>query len=283
MTFFARATKSYDGVVVEDESWKAVPWLMLFGFVRAAGPLEHAAGKITRWPSRPPRPLPSGKPGNVLTRWLALVPAASHEPAEAAGRDLLDRYAEPQRRYHDGRHLAEVLAAVDRLADDAARPDVVRLAAWFHDAVYDPEARPGVNEESSAQLAVEVLPGLMVPADRVDAVAALVRLTGTHDISELSQDGPDDDAALRRDGEVLCDADLAILGSAPERYAAYTADVRVEYAHVPDELFRSGRRAILGSFTDRARIYRTATAFAAWEQTARANLAAELAALTGSH
>ena len=39
-----------------------------------------------------------------------------------------------------------------------------------------------------------------------------------------------DDAA----GHVLSDADLAILGASAERYAEYAADVRREYAHVPD-------------------------------------------------
>ena len=56
------------------------------------------------------------------------------------------------RGYHDTRHLAEVL---DRLADLGCDSVVVRLAAWFHDAVYD--AAPG-DEERSAQWAERALP-----------------------------------------------------------------------------------------------------------------------------
>lgn len=62
--------------------------------------------------------------------------------------NLLARWAEPQRRYHTTAHLAQVLDRVDTLAGHAADPDVVRLAVWFHDAVYRPDRTE--NEERSA-------------------------------------------------------------------------------------------------------------------------------------
>ncbi len=46
-------------------------------------------------------------------------------------------------------------------------------------------------------------------------------------------------------GALLCDADLAVLGSSPQRYGRYAADVRREYAHVDDAAFREGRTAVL--------------------------------------
>jgi predicted metal-dependent HD superfamily phosphohydrolase len=201
----------------------------------------------------------------VLDQWLPLVAGAPSRLAESAGRDLLDRYAEPQRRYHDNRHLAEVLAAVDRLAEHADDLTAVRLAAWFHDAVYEPAAPPGANEEASARLATQVLSRLEQPADRVAAVAELVRGTAQHE------------PASAADTAVLFDADLAILAS--PRYAQYAADVRAEYAHVPEAAFRSGRAAVLRGFAARPRIYLTPTAHELWEAAARANLAAEIATL----
>lgn len=205
---------------------------------------------------------------------MPLVAAAPRGPAEAAGRDLVSRYAEPQRHYHDGRHLAEVLDAVDLLAEHADDPDTVRLAAWFHDAVYQPTPIPGANEEASARLAEDVLSALGRPSAQVEAVATLVRATEHHE--------PAVGAASAGDLAVLFDADLAILASSPARYAEYAADVRAEYAHVPDAAFRSGRAAILRGFADRPRIYLTPTAAARWESAARTNLAAELAHLSGS-
>jgi predicted metal-dependent HD superfamily phosphohydrolase len=180
-----------------------------------------------------------------------------------AGADLLARYADASRGYHDLTHLDEVLRNVDELADAARDADVVRLAAWFHDAVYDPTAAD--NEERSAELARQVLSGLRVEDARVDEVVRLVRLTAGH---EAAADDPD--------GAVLCDADLAILAAEPGRYAQYAAGVRAEHVQVPDRDFAAGRAAVLRDLLDHRPLFRTPTARAEWEQAARANIRAEL-------
>ncbi|MFC3821473.1 metal-dependent phosphohydrolase [Planomonospora venezuelensis] len=191
----------------------------------------------------------------LIDRWREL--AGPH--AEALGRDLIARYAEPHRKYHTTAHLEAVLAHVDALAPHADNPDLVRLAAWFHDAVYDP--RRGDNEERSARLAERALPEMGLPPEEVAAVARLVRLTVTH--------APEPSDA---DGAVLCDADLAILAAPPDLYAAYAAAVREEYAFVPDDAFRAGRAAVLRSLLDLPAIFRVSGAEAA----ARANIREEL-------
>ncbi|MFD3503816.1 hypothetical protein ACFWWT_29555 [Streptomyces sp. NPDC058676] len=193
--------------------------------------------------------------------------AAGPDPAPYAD-NLLARWQEPQRRYHTLTHLTAVLDHVDVLEKYAADPDVVRLAAWFHDAVYLPDRSE--NEERSARLAERALPEAGVPADRTAEVARLVRLTTTHDPA-------DDDP----DGQVLCDADLAILAAPPSAYAAYTAAVREEYGFVPSDAFRAGRAAVLGQLLALPRLFRTPHGQAEWEATARYNLAAELELLTG--
>src|SRR5262245_18163999 len=116
-------------------------------------------------------------------------------------------------------HLAEVLIALDELADPVPRP--IRFAAWYHDAVYDP--RRDDNEERSAELAAVTLSDAGAEPADVAEVQRLVRLTASHDPTS-------DDA----DGQLLCDADLAILGSSPARYARYRQDVRREYGYVPE-------------------------------------------------
>jgi predicted metal-dependent HD superfamily phosphohydrolase len=209
--------------------------------------------------------------GAEVTAWVAAARAAGATADDAAlaaaGADLLARWHEPHRRYHDAEHLAEVLAAVDRLAGEARDVAAVRLAAWFHDAVYD--GVPGADEEASAAVAERVLAGLGVPAGRVAAVAALVRMTASH-----RPVGGDPDAA------VLSDADLAILASPAARYARYAAAVRAEYAAVADPAFRAGRAAVLTDLAGRPRVYSTATALALWEDAARANLTREITDLT---
>ncbi|HVK21310.1 MAG TPA: metal-dependent phosphohydrolase [Actinokineospora sp.] len=179
------------------------------------------------------------------------------------GEELLARWSEPHRTYHGVAHLRAVLRHVDTLAAHADAPDLVRLAAWFHDAVH---AGLPDDEEQSALLAVMWLSDAGLDSASVDEVARLVRLTAGHATE-----------AGDRNGEVLCDADLAILAS-PE-YWEYAASVRAEYAHVPDELFRPGRAAILRSLLELPALYRTPQALAEWEERARANLNAELADL----
>jgi predicted metal-dependent HD superfamily phosphohydrolase len=204
---------------------------------------------------------------DLLASWLELCArVGAGGDAPAVGGRLLAGYDGPDRAYHDTRHLTEVLTHVDALAAEAADADAVRLAAWFHDAVYDTH-RPD-NEERSALLAETALGQAGVDAARVAEVARLVRLTERHD------PGPGD-----ANGAVLCDADLAVLARDPHGYAAYAAAIRREYADVPDDSFRAGRAAILRALLDAPRLFRTATGAARWESTARANIAAEIAEL----
>ena len=77
------------------------------------------------------------------------------------------------------------------------------------------------------------------------------------------------------------DSDLWILSAPPGRYDEYTAQVREEYAAVPDDVFRAARASILRPFLDRETIYATEFARESWEDAARVNLAAELGLLIG--
>ncbi|MDY6055765.1 DUF4031 domain-containing protein [Micrococcus sp.] len=213
-------------------------------------------------------------------RWRRLFEAteARAEAVDALGTALLERWSEPHRAYHGLEHLLGVLEALDLLEQDGARPApdprTLRLAAWFHDAVHagDPTAPPGRDEEDSAALAEQLLadPALALPAQAREQTARLVRLTADH------RPVPGDHA-----GELLCDADLEVLGRSPEAYARYTAAVRREYAHVPEADWVRGRAAVLESLLAPDVLYRTAPARARWEDQARQNLTAELTALRG--
>jgi predicted metal-dependent HD superfamily phosphohydrolase len=185
----------------------------------------------------------------------------------AAERDrLLAAYGDPRRGYHDLRHLAEVLDRLDELAaaGEPFDPLTTRLAAWFHDAVY--EGTPG-DEELSAAWARRALVGLGLPAARVEQVARLVIVTADH------RPRPED-----ADGCALCDADLAVLAAPEERYADYVAGVRREYAHVPEAEFRRGRAAVLRALAE-GLLFATRHARLHWEPRARANLRRELSEL----
>ncbi len=184
---------------------------------------------------------------------------------------ILSRYREPTRHYHTTTHLLRVLRALDELlaAVTVADPAAVRLAAWYHDAVYEPGALAGHNEAASAELARRDLTELGQPPERVDAVDRLVRVTVSHE-----------PASCARDEMVLCDADLGVLASDPATYDAYANGVRAEYGHVPEPAWREGRAAMLRALLDRPVLYHTEL-MRPREPVARANMAAELAALSG--
>lgn len=195
----------------------------------------------------------------LLARWRAVTDSITEPVArDRVARDLLARYAEPHRRYHDRRHLAEVLSALDQLGAGPA----AHLAAWFHDAMYDPGRAD--NEERSADLATTALTSMGLPPAQVREVARLVQLTTAHDAADEDPDGAG-----------LCDADLAILGADAERYDEYVSDVRAEYRHVSDVDFAAGRAAMLQDLAARNPLYRTVAGRQRWAAAARANLSRE--------
>ncbi|WP_446217167.1 HD domain-containing protein [Micromonospora sp. IBHARD004] len=209
--------------------------------------------------------------GELIERWRDTARSAgATDPVgvERAGERLLAGWREPHRHYHTLDHLTAVLDVVDGHAAAARRPDLVRLAAWCHDAVYDPRAGGDANERASAALAGVLLADAGLPAGAMAEVRRLVLLTAGH---AVAADDPD--------GALLCDADLAVLASPPPVYDRYAAAVRREYAHVPDPDFRAARARVLESLLALPALYRLPTPHAHWETPARTNLTRELTTL----
>ena len=195
----------------------------------------------------------------LLSRWNEVLPGH-----DALFLDLLDRWGEEHRRYHGRTHLLAVLEALDLLTEPDRPPRAVVLAAWFHDAVYRGIA--GQDEEESARLAEDRLRHAGLPADEVDEVARLVRLTADH------LPAPGDDA-----GALLCDADLSVLGGEPAAYARYLAAVRQDFAHIGDADFAAGRAAVVRGLLQHDPLFATSRARELWLEAARRNLRGELA------
>ncbi len=208
---------------------------------------------------------------DLAQRWRRAVQdaGATADPSAVAdaGRVLVERWSQPHRRYHDLDHLVAVLTSLDTLCAPEPVAAVLRLAAWFHDAVYD--GTPGADEEASAALAERVLTELGAPSLAVAEAARLVRLTADHRVGEGDMVGA-----------LLVDADLAILAAPPPLYRRYVEAVRHEYTHVPDAMFAAGRRRVLAELAARPTLYRTETGRRLWEAAARANLTAEIEQLS---
>jgi predicted metal-dependent HD superfamily phosphohydrolase len=202
----------------------------------------------------------------LTVAWRELVGAYAQSPeVDGVGQGLLASWSEPHRRYHNTAHLSEVLSHADELADHAVDPAAVKLAAWYHDAVY--AGRPD-DEENSARRAETELAALGLSPALIAEVARLVRLTATHDPRRGD-----------RNGEALSDADLSILAAPPDKYVAYAAAVRSEYSHLADDVFSAGRALVLHTLLEGPAVYRTPHARDQWEARARCNLAEELRSL----
>ena len=212
----------------------------------------------------------------LLTWWRLdlgeLAPDAHADAVDAVATDLRRRLAQEHRHYHTDRHLLEMVLALDELEEEGeiGHRDgaVARVAAWFHDAVYQPQSPPGANEADSAELAVRALHSLGANEDDVSAIRQLVLATEQHHVPTA----PGLAAAFH-------DADLWILSAPQDRFDEYCEQVRAEYAAVPDKAYAAGRTAVLEPFLRRDHLYATRHARRAWGERARVNLGRELSRL----
>lgn len=180
---------------------------------------------------------------------------------EATVEALIERHEEPLRRYHGTAHVAAVLRSLDELA---ATDEATELAAWFHDAIYDPTASD--NEARSAELFTATAQQLGIDGNVASEAHTMIVATAGHQLPERS---------TPRTGAFL-DADLSILGAPAATYDRYAEAIRFEYQHLSDEAFFTGRLGVLSMFADRPDLFFTDRGRSLWDTTARANLAREI-------
>jgi predicted metal-dependent HD superfamily phosphohydrolase len=173
--------------------------------------------------------------------------------------ELTRLYTEPHRRYHDLRHIADMLCKGIELE----LSDEQVMAVWFHDAIYDPTSK--TNEADSAKLAVERLGALGWDEDRIRTVERIVLDTDGH-VPSIEE------------SKKVIDLDLSTLGGTWEQYQLNGQRIREEFAQVSDQDWNEGRGGWLKSMLERQRLFWTP-----WgeplEKQARANLQRDLDSL----
>lgn len=190
-----------------------------------------------------------------LDHWLPLAERMGIVGGAAGWHErLVKAYGEPQRAYHSLQHLGECLGVFDVAKGLIQKPDLIELALWFHDAVYDPKS--GENEALSAEWAIEALGGTAAAHE----VARLIMLTKSHQPGEGADDA------------WIIDIDLAIFAQPASRVLEYERQIREEYAWVPEEVYSEKRAEVLRGFLAREPIYRTSWARERFETRARENL-----------
>ena len=212
----------------------------------------------------------------LLPRWQALWQRFGVENAglAAAGQEVIKAYKDG-RYYHSQDHLASVLIELDwakgaleksgelsGLSIDARQKlfDTVELALWYHDVVYDAQAKHGDNERKSRDLFLSDAEKFGLPAPIRQEIASLIDLTAHHkDAKTLAE-------------RLMTDCDLAVLGASPAVFHQYDLDIREEYKHVPLPDYKTARRDVLAGFLKQKPIFKTAAFRKKLEAQAEKNL-----------
>ena len=188
--------------------------------------------------------------------------------------DVLANYANPDRFYHNFKHIGLMLDGLDRIfypnsmwfgiPQDKYRQTPVYLqtkqAIIYHDVIYD--AKRNDNEERSAYEAEIALTG-EYDSDWIQEVKRLIMVTKTH--NPAANDHP---------GQIITDLDLA--GLASHNYIKHSQQIRQEYEFATDEQWYYGRKAFLDNFLGRTTIYHTEIGRNRWGADARENMHLEL-------
>lgn len=178
-------------------------------------------------------------------------------------KQLVSRYSSFRRKYHNLNHIAALLNYVEQYESELSNPNEIRLAIWYHDAVYRPLKKD--NEVKSAVLAKNHLSQLQLNPDSITRIEKLIEATADHYLPEHLNDF---------DSQFFMDIDLSILGAPREKYVAYMWQVRKELVLVPRFMYKKGRVKALEQLLGLRYIYKTEL-FQPLEKQARENMQLE--------
>jgi len=140
---------------------------------------------------------------------------------------IIHRYNEPWRRYHNQNHILTVLSLADEVIPANVLTDeewnLLRAMIIFHDVEYKLNREIGWNENESAAFARVCLEREGAPEEFIRSVEIGVRATITHTLTNVPEN-------LHEVVSFLIDSDLlAGLGSTLEQFQWNTANICMEY------------------------------------------------------
>ncbi|CAG0883952.1 unnamed protein product [Darwinula stevensoni] len=188
---------------------------------------------------------------------------------------LLTHYEDESRHYHTFTHIHHLFQLMEEHDDKISNREAVSFAIFFHDIIYNPQA--GDNEEQSADkfhlFAEEA--GIEKDSALYKQVTELIRLTATHMTEEHTAEW----TFGTEDKHYFLDMDMAVLGSSPEEYLKYAANICKEYAFLPQDAYQKLRAKVLRVFLKIPNIYATREFRKRFEKQARKNIEAEIVSL----
>ncbi|KAJ6498575.1 hypothetical protein C8R47DRAFT_310108 [Mycena vitilis] len=204
---------------------------------------------------------------------LTIDSGISREIIRGMAAELQTRYSEPQRYYHTLQHISYMLKALD--STDRGT-EMIELAIWFHDCIYDP-VKGGPSNERESILVWEQFVESTLSSDMAilkEPVSALIEATISHRLPEVL---PKRLSPL--EVAIFLDLDMSILADSPPIYEEYSKQIQEEYSHYPIGIYRIGRAKVLEGFLLHERIF-LGPESEDMEQRARRNIQGEINRLT---
>jgi dephospho-CoA kinase len=192
-------------------------------------------------------------------------------------KEIEKAYTQEHRGYHVLAHLGNMFALYDRIRHKLKHPQIVEMAIWFHDFVYNTDQLYAENERASVQAMVELFYkhlGRSISSMKERDLPVLacagefILATKGHKITSpyvLSR--PD----LKRDCEVFLDLDLSVTFGDADTIKWFEDGVRKEFKQYDVMEYAQGRAKALSAFLDRPSIM-LSDLFADKEAEARKNL-----------
>ncbi|KAF7313931.1 hypothetical protein HMN09_00551400 [Mycena chlorophos] len=207
----------------------------------------------------------------------SIDPNIDGELVKRTATDLQERYSEPQRHYHTLEHIGFMLDAFTKCDTTNVPRDIIELAIWFHDCVYDPVRGGPWNEQESIRVWEQFAEATCSQAmlNLKEPVSCLIDATISHHIPAVLAPPLEVSHAA-----TFLDLDMGILAASPTVYETYANGIRHEYAHYSDTDYRAGRTKVLQNFLARERIF-LAEGSEALEASARGNIESEIRRLQG--
>ena len=203
----------------------------------------------------------------VKEKWKQLTAFSKKEEIkDQLWTEIVYRYSEQHRHYHNLTHIAFLYDLCDKYIDRISNPAVTGFAILYHDIVYD-TYRPD-NEEQSAELAEIHLKQLNVNSSLVQNVKTFILATKYHKLPQ--------GYTLANDLGLFLDFDIAILATQPETYQLYSEKIRQEYMKYPDNIYKEGRKQALQKVLESGKIFNTDDFVELMEVTARQNITREV-------
>ncbi len=187
--------------------------------------------------------------------WLSV--ADNEQSPNGLFKEVVDRYAEPQRRYHTFDHIVHCLDQADLVADAIPNANAVELAIWFHDVIYEIQACD--NERQSANWFRQCAEGHL-SAETIEDVDRLIMATVHSHMPE------------RDDEAYMVDIDLSSFGLPWDKFKTDSLAVREENPHLSDNEYNASQRRFLERLLARPAIYSTTFFNERYDSVARQNI-----------